>query len=223
MVEGKVCIALVSGGLDSPVAIARALKQGWNIYPVHCSQEPVVGPEAERKTIAALQHFLTSKGPIGDAARAQIHPSLTVVPVAEHLALFTEKWAHTEYFIHMKRMYHHLADFKAADVGATHLLTGENLGQVSSQTLGNLGSIEQASSLKPLRPLLGFDKNTIIRMSRVLGVFELSLGPEVCDALGPNTPVTIANQEWLEKSEQRAGGLHEICQAAWDNRREVSL
>ena len=169
------CIALVSGGLDSPVAIARALKQGWNIYPVHCSQEPVVGPEAEQKTIAALQHFLTSKGPIGDAARAQIHPSLTVVPVAEHLALFTEKWAHTEYFIHMKRMYHHLADFKASDVGATHLLKGE------------------------------------------------SLGPEVCGALGPNTPVTIANQEWLEKSEQRAGGLHEICQAAWDNRREVSL
>ena len=124
MVEGKVCIALVSGGLDSPVAIARALKQGWNIYPVHCSQEPVVGPEAEQKTIAALQHFLTSKGPIGDAARAQIHPSLTVVPVAEHLALFTEKWVHTEYFIHMKRMHHHLADCKAADVGATHLLTG---------------------------------------------------------------------------------------------------
>ncbi|MDA8790243.1 hypothetical protein N9N05_00075 [bacterium] len=113
----------------------------------------MVGPEAEQKTIATLQHFLTSKGPIGDAARAQIHPSLTVVPVAEHLALFTEKWAHTEYFIHMKRMHHHLADCKAADVGATHLLTG------------------------------------MVQ----------------------------------KKSEQRVGGLHELCQAAWDNRREVSL
>jgi thiamine biosynthesis protein ThiI len=102
-------------------------------------------------------------------------------------------------------------------------LTGENLGQVSSQTLGNLGSIEQASNLVPLRPLLGFDKNTIIRMARVLGTYDLSLGPEVCDALGPTTPVTIANQEWIEKSEVRVGGLQDLCLDAWAQRRRVEL
>ena len=223
MGEAKVCIALVSGGLDSPVAVARALKNGWTIYPVHCSQEPVVGPEAEAKTIAALRHLLESDGPIGEAARAQIHPTLIVIPVAKQLALFTEKWAHTEYFIHMKRMYHRLAEVAGLDVGATHLLTGENLGQVSSQTLGTLGSIEQASNLVPLRPLLGFDKNTIIRMARVLGTYDLSLGPEVCDALGPTTPVTIANQEWIEKSEVRVGGLQDLCLDAWAQHRRVEL
>ncbi|MGY8728592.1 MAG: hypothetical protein ACKVKS_05105, partial [Candidatus Poseidoniales archaeon] len=99
MVDDKVCIALVSGGIDSPIAVARMLKQGWTIHPVHCTQEPVTGPEAEHKTIASLRFFLEMEGPIGDAARRQLSRKLTVVPVAEQLALFTEKWCHTEYFI----------------------------------------------------------------------------------------------------------------------------
>ena len=141
------CIALVSGGIDSPVAVARMLKQGWFIHPVHCTQEPVTGPEAEQKTIASLRFLLDLKGSLGDAARGQLSRKLTVIPVAEQLALFTEKWCHTEYFIHMKRLFNCLADLAAKEVNATHILTGENLGQVSSQTLGNLGAIEMVSSL----------------------------------------------------------------------------
>ena len=63
MVEEKVCIALVSGGIDSPVAVARMLKQGWVIHPVHCTQEPVTGPEAEQKTIASLRFFVAYWSP----------------------------------------------------------------------------------------------------------------------------------------------------------------
>jgi thiamine biosynthesis protein ThiI len=223
MVEKKVCIALVSGGIDSPVAVARMLREGWHIHPVHCTQEPVTGPEAEQKTIAALRFFLQMDGPIGEAARRQLSTSLTVVPVAEQLALFTKKWCHTEYFIHMKRLYSCLGDLAGKEVGATHLLTGENLGQVSSQTLGNLGAIERVTALEMLRPLLGFDKTAIMHMSQGLGTFELSIGPEVCDALGPSLPTTIANLEWLEKSEQRLGGLDNITRDAWKNRRVVEI
>jgi len=60
-------------------------------------------------------------------------------------------------------------------------------------------------------------------MSQGLGTFELSIGPEVCDALGPSMPTTIANLEWLEKSELRLGGLENITQEAWKNRRTVEL
>jgi len=197
--EDKICIALVSGGIDSPIAVARMLKQGWMIHPVHCTQEPVTGPEAEHKTIAALRFLLELEGPLGDAARRQISRKLTVVPVAEQLALFTERWYHTEYFIHMKRLFSCLAEQAGKEVDATHILTGENLGQVSSQTLGNLGAIEMVTSLKVLRPLLGFDKTSIMHMDQALGTFDLSIGAEVCDALGPSLPTTIANLEWLEK------------------------
>ena len=217
------CVALVSGGIDSPVAGARMLMQGWKIYPLHASQEPITGPNAEGKTIALLRHLLQIDGPLGDAARENLSRELIVVPVAEQLALFTEKWNHTEYFIHMKRLFNAIATIRGAEVDATHVLTGENLGQVSSQTLGNLGGVEIATPLLPLRPLLAFDKVTIMTMARKLGTLPISEGPEVCDALGPNKPTTVANKEWLEQSEERAGGLQNLASTCFSQFRVVDL
>ena len=218
-----VCVALVSGGIDSPVAVARMLMQGWKIYPVHASQEPVTGPEAEKKTIALLRRLLESEGRLGELARENLDRDLIVVPVAEKLALFTEKWNHTEYFIHMKRLYNSIATIRGEEIDATHLLTGENLGQVSSQTLGNLGGVEIATPLLPLRPLLAFDKVTIMSMARKIGTLEISEGPEVCDALGPSKPTTVANKEWLERSEERDGGLQHIASDCYSKLRIVKL
>ena len=218
-----VCVALVSGGIDSPVAVARMLMQGWKIFPVHASQEPITGPEAEEKTIALLRYLLDSEGRLGELARENLDRDLIVVPVAEKPALFTEKWNHTEYFIHMKRLYNSIATIRGEEIDATHLLTGENLGQVSSQTLGNLGGVEIASSLLPLRPLLAFDKVTIMSMARNIGTLEISEGPEVCDALGPSKPSTVANKEWLERSEERVGGLQHIASDCYSKFRVVKL
>ena len=218
-----ICIALVSGGIDSPVAVARMLVKGWKVYPLHASQEPITGPAAEQKTIALLLHLLESEGPVGDAARANMYRELVVVPVAEKLALFTKKWNHSEYFIHMKRLFNTIATLRGNEVDATHVLTGENLGQVSSQTLGNLGGVEIATPLLPLRPLLAFDKVTIMTMARRLGTLEISEGPEICDALGPSKPTTVANKEWLESSEDRVGGLQSIAEDCFSKLKVVQL
>ena len=218
-----ICIALVSGGIDSPVAVARMLVKGWKVYPLHASQEPITGPAAEQKTIALLRHLLESEGPVGDAARANMSRELVVVPVAEKLALFTKKWNHSEYFIHMKRLFNAIATLRGNEVDATHVLTGENLGQVSSQTLGNLGGVEIATPLLPLRPLLAFDKVTIMTMARRLGTLEISEGPEICDALGPSKPTTVANKEWLESSEDRVGGLQSIAEDCFSKLKVVQL
>ncbi len=218
-----ICIALVSGGIDSPVAVARMLVKGWKVYPLHASQEPITGPAAEQKTIALLRHLLESEGPVGDAARANMSRELVVVPVAEKLALFTKKWNHSEYFIHMKRLFNTIATLRGNEVDATHVLTGENLGQVSSQTLGNLGGVEIATPLLPLRPLLAFDKVTIMTMARRLGTLEISEGPEICDALGPSKPTTVANKEWLESSEDRVGGLQSIAEDCFSKLKVVQL
>ena len=148
---------------------------------------------------------------------------LVVVPVAEKLALFTKKWNHSEYFIHMKRLFNTIATLRGNEVDATHVLTGENLGQVSSQTLGNLGGVEIATPLLPLRPLLAFDKVTIMTMARRLGTLGISEGPEICDALGPSKPTTVANKEWLESSEDRAGGLQSIAEDCFSKLKVVQL
>ncbi len=218
-----VCVALVSGGIDSPIAVARVLLDGWKIYPVHASQEPITGPIAEEKTATLLRYLLDLEGPLGDAARRNLSRELYVVPVAEKLSLFTEKWNHTEYFIHMKRLFSSIATIRGQEVGATHLLTGENLGQVSSQTLGNLGGIEIASDLLPLRPLLGFDKVDIMTMARKIGTLEISEGPEICDALGPSKPTTVANKEWLERSEDRVGGLQHLASSCYSELKIIDL
>ena len=199
------------------------LVKGWKVYPLHASQEPITGPAAEQKTIALLRHLLESEGPVGDAARANMSRELVVVPVAEKLALFTKKWNHSEYFIHMKRLFNTIATLRGNEVDATHVLTGENLGQVSSQTLGNLGGVEIATPLLPLRPLLAFDKVTIMTMARRLGTLEISEGPEICDALGPSKPTTVANKEWLESSEDRVGGLQSIAEDCFSKLKVVQL
>ncbi len=205
MGENQLCIALVSGGIDSPVAVARMVRAGWQIVPVHCSQEPITGSEAEDKTASSMRHLQSTldNGELIDS-------KLRVVTVGHILAKLTEKDTHRDYFVHMKRLFNGIANYFADEMGAKAILTGENMGQVSSQTLGNLGAIEEASRYRMLRPLLGLDKQEIIDEARKIGTFDISSGPEMCDALGPDKPSTVANLTRLRDHESRLGGLENL-------------
>ncbi len=216
--ETKVAVALVSGGIDSPVAVHRMAARGWKIYPLHCSQEPVTGPEAEEKTRISMERIRSQSG-----GADSVVDEMLVVPVGTTLAKFTEPKSHRDYFVHMKRLFNSIGCLYANEVGATHILTGENLGQVSSQTLGNLGAVEAASNLPILRPLLGFDKQNIIDEARKIGTFETSAGPETCDALGPNRPTTVAKTSRLEHHEEALGGLVSLAEECYSKRRSERL
>ena len=207
MASAPTCVALVSGGIDSPVAVARMVQSGWHIVPVHCSQEPITGREAEDKTVASLSHLISHLDSEGS-----IDGNLRVVTVGETLGKFTEPEAHRDYFVHMKRLFNAIGSIIAVDTGATAILTGENLGQVSSQTLGNLGAVEEASKFRILRPLLGLDKQEIIDEARKIGTYDISSGPELCDALGPDHPTTVADLNRLRKNEMKQGGLAELAE-----------
>ena len=83
------------------------------------------------------------------------------------------------------------------------LITGESLGQVGSQTLSNLRSITNAVKMQVLRPLLTYDKESIIKLARDIGTHDVSIGPEVCDVLGPKHPATRSTLEEIEQEENK--------------------
>lgn len=179
-------LLLLSGGIDSPVAAHLLHRQGARLEAVHVSLEPFTdgSPEAKSRALArvlGIEAFAAVPGGDANAALA--------------------KADHKRYFVLSKRFMLRCAEALAATRGATFLATGENLGQVSSQTLPNLAAIDAAVRLPVLRPLLGLDKVEIIRIAERLGTLKTSEGPELCDVLGPRYPATKATAEEAAKAE----------------------
>ncbi len=185
---------LLSGGIDSPVAARMLLRQGAELEALHCSFEPVTDDSSVTKA--------------KDLARELGFKRLWVAKLGEHLSRIPGNWdAHKLYFVLQKRMFYRLADRLADDLGADAVATGENLGQVSSQTLSNLATLEDAARRPVIRPLLGLDKVDIIRLAKQWGTYELSIGPELCDLLGPDKPATVSKASIAAEAEERVGLL----------------
>lgn len=180
-------LVLLSGGLDSPVAAHLLQEQGVEFEAIHFSLEPFTDAEPERKTLAC--------------ARALGLSTVHVAPAGPAFAELTRKCDHSLYFVLSKRLMLMVASEWAKRLGCDYLVTGDNLGQVSSQTLINLTNIDRAAGVPVLRPLLAYDKMDITQIAEAIGTFEVSKGPEMCDALGPDAPATHANPDAVVDAE----------------------
>jgi thiamine biosynthesis protein ThiI len=182
-------LLLLSGGIDSPVAGKLLQEQGLDLEAVHFSLEPFAdasGEEKARRLAAAIGI-----------------PRLHVVEAGPLFSELVKRADQRLYFILSKRLMARIAGAFAPQLGCAAIATGENLGQVSSQTLLNLASIDRAAPLPVLRPLLAYDKVDIVNLARGFETFEISKGPEMCDVLGPAHPSTGAALERVEKEEAR--------------------
>ena len=184
----KKAIALLSGGIDSPVAIA-IMQEKLDIIAVHFHQLPLTD-EQEIEKVKNLQKKLGVK-------------KLYLVPFTPLLKELVSKCEHKYYFILSKIAMLKASEILAEKEGAEFLITGENLSQVSSQTLSNLTSISKPIKKVILRPLLTFDKIEIIQKAEKLGTFEISKGPEVCCLLGPKKPATRSDPNKIQKEMER--------------------
>ncbi len=180
-------LLLLSGGIDSPVAGRLLQENGHDVAGVHFSQEPFTDASPEDKSRACAEHL-------------DIAP-LWVSRAGETFGTLTQECDHRLYFVLSKRLMLAAADRLAEREGYDAIATGENLGQVSSQTLKNLSCIHQAPTLPVLTPLLALDKEEIIELAREMGTYEMSTGPEMCDTLGPAHPTTEATMAQVHDAE----------------------
>jgi thiamine biosynthesis protein ThiI len=180
-VEGR-AVSLLSGGFDSAVATWQIQKRGVECDLVFCN----LGGASHLREVLRVAVHLANRWSYGSRPRLY---AIDFEPVAAALRAHTT----TRYWqILLKRQMLRAAEAVAAEIGASAIVTGDAVGQVSSQTLQNLDVVSRATPLTVLRPLVGFDKSEILDRARTIGTYALSESVGEYCALVPNKPATQA-------------------------------
>ncbi len=190
--ERAVC--LLSSGIDSPVASYFMLKRGVTLIYAHFHSQPFTSMASQENT-ERLAQILT---------QFQFRSKIYFLPFIDIQKEIMAK-APTELRVLLYRRYMiRLSDRIAKIEKATALITGENVGQVASQTLSNIRVVGEVTSLPILRPLAGFDKEEIIQQAIKIGTFDISIEPyeDCCSLFIPQNPETKAHPETLFKAEK---------------------
>ncbi|HHY44277.1 MAG TPA: tRNA 4-thiouridine(8) synthase ThiI, partial [Firmicutes bacterium] len=187
-------ILLLSGGIDSPVAAYLAMKRGVALEALHFWSFPITGEKSKDKVVR-IWRVLKDFDP---KMRLHIAP-FTKIQTAI-LELCPEKYRITV----MRRMMMRVATRLAEKVGALAIFTGENLGQVASQTLESLSVIEDTAGFPVLRPLLTYDKRETVELAEKIGTYELSCLPyeDCCTVFVPKHPVTKPRLDIAREAEK---------------------
>jgi thiamine biosynthesis protein ThiI len=208
--EGR-AVALVSGGFDSAVAAWQLLRRGVRLEYVFCN---LGGRTHELGTLRVMK-WIAEMWSYGD--RPRLH-AFDFGPVVQELKDRSEPryWQ-----ILLKREMMRAAERVARAVRAQAIVTGEALGQVSSQTLPNLAVISQATALPILRPLVGFHKNEIIALAEQIGTAPLSAAVGEYCGIAPRRPATAARLADVLRQEERREDA--ALEHAWKTSRRIDL
>jgi len=211
--QGSV-VALISGGIDSPVAAWMLMKRGASIIALYAHSG--ISRDSLIRFIEVMK--VLRDWHAGEGIRAFVYRESYDVTLLKPSEL---KYA----YVLERRMMLRVANFLAEKLGAKAIVTGEDLGQVSSQTLDNLATIDEASKLPVLRPLIGMNKVEIVDLAKEIGTYEISIrkvAPE-CGTLPicVRRPATRARIEKIREIEERLD-LEKALERALSSLEEVT-
>ena len=175
-------VTLLSGGIDSPVSTYMIAKRGVRLIPVHFFSFPYTSEAAKEKVIELAQLLTEYCGRM----------TVEVVPFTHIQEEIRDKCQEEYFTLIMRRFMMRIAERIAEANGAKAIVTGENLGQVASQTMEAMASTQAVIHLPVLQPLVGMDKEEIVTLTRRIGTFDTSILPyeDCCTVFTPRHPRT---------------------------------
>ena len=200
-------VALLSGGIDSPVAAYMMAKRGLALDMVHFFSYPYTSLEAKDKVLQLAKEITPYTG------RLTVH----IVPFTRIQEELRRHCPEPLFTLAMRRFMMRISEMVARRVGAGCLVTGESLGQVASQTMEAMAVTQAACALPIFRPVVGMDKEEIVTIARKIGTFETSILPyeDCCTVFTPRHPKTHPTVEELVEAE--AGmDVDGLCQTAFE-------
>lgn len=206
--NGKAML-LLSGGIDSPVAGYMISKRGVKIDAVYFHAPPYTSERAKQKVVDLARYVSKYSGPI----------YLHVINFTDIQLYIYEKCPHEELTIIMRRYMMKIAEHIAKESECQGLITGESIGQVASQTTHSLLVTNEVCTLPVFRPLIGFDKEDIVNISKKIDTYETSIQPyeDCCTIFVAKHPVTKPNLNIIKRHEENlAEKIDELVQTALD-------
>ncbi len=211
---GGHAVSLLSGGIDSPVSSYMIAKRGVQLELLHFASPPYTSEQAREKVLQLAQELTVWCG------RLTVH----VVPFTEIQEEIRRKCPEDHFTLIMRRFMMRLGDRLAHELACKAIVTGESLGQVASQTIQALVVSDDVATLPVLRPLIGMDKEEIVRIARHVGTFDTSILPyeDCCTVFTPRHPKTKPNLEEVREYEA-ALDIDALCDKALAGREMIRL
>ena len=177
-----VAVTLLSGGIDSPVSTYMIARRGVRLIPVHFFSFPYTSEQAKEKVVELAELLTAYCGRM----------TIEVVPFTHIQEEIRDKCPEEYFTLIMRRFMMRLAEKIAVYYGASAIVTGENLGQVASQTMEAMAVTRAVTGMPIIQPLIGFDKEEIVRLARKIGTFGTSILPyeDCCTVFTPRHPRT---------------------------------
>jgi thiamine biosynthesis protein ThiI len=206
-------LSLLSSGIDSPVATFLLSKKAEELIFVHADNQPFTDKRETENFINLAKHL----------KKHILCPiKLYLVPHGEALSLYKTNCENKFTCVFCKRMLLRYAEKIAEKEKANALIMGDSLGQVASQTLKNIRVVEQAVHIPILRPLIGFDKEDVIKIAKEIGTYDLSIFPsDGCSAV-PKKPSTQAKLSKILAEEKKIN-INIILKDAVDNSKLIFI